>query len=59
MTKMNIISYHLELNINDYANITLTYYGNENIIIRKNDEDGEKTIVVSRHILESFLRLIK
>lgn len=38
---------------------TLTYRGNENIIVKQTSERAEVEILIPRHQLEAFLRVIE
>lgn len=64
---MDIKGYELNLDISTDKDINreiqLIYRGNENIIIRfshciLNDDDGYRSILVPRNVLEKFMELI-
>lgn len=57
---MNIQTYKLTIS-DDTRTKSLFYGGNEHIVITSNlpeDSDEETTILIPRHVLECFLRLI-
>jgi len=56
---MIIVSH--EANIVDGNGVTLTlrYYGNENIIVKKVSDGNETTILMPRIFMEAFLEMIK
>jgi hypothetical protein len=59
---MNMLEYKLSLWFTHQSsdfNIELCYLGNENIVIKNYSAGREDIIIIPRHVLEAFLKLIK
>lgn len=57
---MDIKEYRIELECNDDVKLTLTYRGNENIIIARREGELEyASVLISRHVLSKFLEMIE